>query len=701
MTLTGDIMPNLSLLHRVRNRGWLRTVCLAILFPVLPLQAAVITNVSTVNVTPTSFSIVWKTAPSSPSIQVYADSKGVTNLSAELSAQAFPLHTGNPDAPDSYSRRLSRTALRDKTRASNLSMIKISGCKPATTYYYRLTSSPAVGTAVTYPVTGDLPSVTTETQNTFVIDDQQLLIDIPGLDTSGQIALLTHPAAKHPLAAVVGDGAGTNQVVFNLNNLFAAAGSGNFAPIGQQVFDLAVMSANLTDTRAQFTVSFGPNFVVAGTTYVGLGNEFVACTVGSSIIRVGERSTVPLDYNSSGPVSRLDLTLKIPPGRLQDFTLESLAPEIDPLTSTAAVQDQTNLLITLRARTGQVMLGQKTLGKFGLRAALAQDSAFVPLILNRIVAAKQDASLVTSVFGSSGRLVIVGTSPLLEAGPQTPGNRPLTLYAKPFSTVALEYSTSIDKPNWTRLEPVPVTNLVTRIIAWNKPQSQLFYRAVEFFADPPLLQAAVRQDGSRWLTLFGKPGHAYSILAGDLLTSREAWPEVLQTTLVNSFAFVPAPGNETIFYDVKELPPVGGPRLEITQTPDGVSQFTLSGRAGTSCLIETAPLSSPTTWSPVLRVPMTTPSVTLPQLPGNPAGALYRASEFTANPPLLEPVRLPGPERRLLLYGEPAASYSLEYATNISNSIWSPSSTRTLDASFTYISATETNGTIFFRVKKH
>lgn len=97
---------------------------------------------------------------------------------------------------------------------------------------------------------------------------------------------------------------------------------------------------------------------------------------------------------------------------------------------------------------------------------------------------------------------------------------------------------------------------------------------------------------------------------------------------------------------------------------------------------------------------MTTPSVIVPQLPGNPADALYRASEFTANPPLLEPVRLPGPERRLLLYGEPAASYSLEYATNISNTIWSPSSTRTLDASFTYISATETNGTVFFRVKK-
>lgn len=694
-------MPNLSLLHRVRNRRWLRTVCLAILFPVLSLQAAVITNVSTVNVTPTSFSIVWRTVPSSPSIQVYADPKGVTNLSAELSAQAFPLHTGNPDALDSYSRRLTRAALRDKTRASNLSMIRISGCRPATTYYYRLTSSPVPGTVVTYPVSGDLPSVTTETENTFVIDDQQLLIDIPGLDTPGQIALLTHPAAKHPLAAVVGDGAGTNQVVFNLNNLFAAAGGGNFAPIGQQEFDLAVMSASLTDTRAQFTVSFGPNFVVAGTTYVGLGTEFVACTVGSSVTRIGERTTVPLEYNSSAPVSRLDLTLRIPSGRLQDFTLESLAPEIDPLSSTAAVQDQTNLLITLRARSGQVMLGQKALGNLGVRAVLAQDSAFVPLVLNRIVAAKQDTSLVTSLFGSSGRLVIVGTSSLLEAAPQTPGNRTLILYAKPFSSVALEYSISIDKPNWTRLEPVPVTNLVTQVIAWNQPQPQLFYRAVEFFADPPLLQAAVRQDGSRWLTLFGKPGHTYSILAGDLMTSPAAWPEAFQTTLVNSFAFVPAPGNDTIFYDVKELPPVGGPRLEMTLSSDGTPQFTLSGRAGTSCLIETAPLSSPTTWSPVLRVPMTNPSVAVPQLSAHAASAFYRASEFTANPPLLEPVRLPGPERHLLLYGEPSASYTLEYATNISNTIWSPSSTRTLDASFSYISATETNGSVFFRVKKH
>src|SRR6266849_2845117 len=61
--------------------------------------ALLITNVSTVNVTPTSFSVVWATAPTlTPLISVYADPGGVTNLAGQLGVEYYPLHTGDPAA---------------------------------------------------------------------------------------------------------------------------------------------------------------------------------------------------------------------------------------------------------------------------------------------------------------------------------------------------------------------------------------------------------------------------------------------------------------------------------------------------------------------------------------------------------------------------------------------------------------------------
>src|SRR5260370_8194008 len=55
--------------------------------------ALLITNVSTVNVTPTSFSVVWATAPTlTPLISVFADPDGVTNLAGHPPAAYYPFH---------------------------------------------------------------------------------------------------------------------------------------------------------------------------------------------------------------------------------------------------------------------------------------------------------------------------------------------------------------------------------------------------------------------------------------------------------------------------------------------------------------------------------------------------------------------------------------------------------------------------------
>jgi hypothetical protein len=261
--------------------GWL--ACMA-----LPVTVSAITNVTVVNVTPASFTVFWRTTDLTPSISVFADAGGLTNLAGQVGIEPFPLHTGNPDLTAGYNRRLGRTALQQKTRSYGLVQMRVSGCRPNTTYYFRLTSTPAVGSLEVYPSSGPLPAVTTPAENAFVVNHQQLIIDVPGLDIEGRVVLLTHTNAAYPLAAVLGDGVGTNQVFFDVNNLFDRTNGRNFTPLGAQEFAVDVRGPNQSDLAANFTLNFGANFTVAQTTPVSVGNEFFAVYVGSTLVVTGQ-----------------------------------------------------------------------------------------------------------------------------------------------------------------------------------------------------------------------------------------------------------------------------------------------------------------------------------------------------------------------------------------------------------------------------
>ena len=167
-------------------------------------NAALITNVTPVNVTPTSFSILCRSSQAI-AINVFGDASATSNLTTQLGVESCPVHTGNPALPAGYQRRQSQLLLRQKAQTFGLVLIRVTGCQPGTTYYYQLSNAPDS----VYPASGPLPSVATEQENTFVIDDQHLILDIPGLDNSGRIVTLTHTNAAHPLAAVIGDGVGT------------------------------------------------------------------------------------------------------------------------------------------------------------------------------------------------------------------------------------------------------------------------------------------------------------------------------------------------------------------------------------------------------------------------------------------------------------------------------------------------------------
>src|SRR5271163_3279034 len=65
-----------------------------------------IVNVSVVNVTPSSFSVVWGTPGSAPAIAIFADPNGVTNLAGKVGTEFYPLNSGNPALTNNYDIRL-------------------------------------------------------------------------------------------------------------------------------------------------------------------------------------------------------------------------------------------------------------------------------------------------------------------------------------------------------------------------------------------------------------------------------------------------------------------------------------------------------------------------------------------------------------------------------------------------------------------
>lgn len=519
-------------------------------FAIVSGAAAVITNATAVNVTPASFSVFWR-APSSsaPSIEVFADASGTTSLAGKVGIEAFPLQTGNPQAAAGYERRLSQAALRSKTQGYSLMMMRVTGCSPSTTYYFRVKSLLPSGGSEQFPAGRSLLAVTTPGENSFVVNYQQLIIDVADLNTEGRVCLLSHTNAAYPLAAIVGDGVGPSQVFFDVNNLFDEAGGGNFAGLGAQEFSVDVLGPNGTDLSQNFIVNFSASFAVAQATLASLGSEFFAASIGSTIVLFGENGAVTIEGNSGIGLSTINLTLEIPPGHLTNLTLTGLAPELNPLGSSVTHQGGSTWLVQLAAQAGQSFSGNKAMAQLAFVAGTNRTSAFVPLKVVGVTAIKPSATAVGQVVSDSGRVVVVGDEPLVEAERSSNGSRRLTLYGRPSYAYAVEYAEAIAGGDWNLWKRVPMTALSTTFQAPEAAGPNVFYRAYEFQADPPLLEANLAPGGARSLLLYGKRGASYSLEYKGDLASRGVWQPLGTIALTNSFSSLAAPTNgANVFY---------------------------------------------------------------------------------------------------------------------------------------------------------
>ena len=527
-----------------RRTGVALALCGWLAWAALPAAAITITNVTVVNVTPASFSVFWRTAGSTPSISVFADAGGLTNLAGQVGIEPFPLHTGNPDLAAGFDRRLGRAALQQKTRGYGLVQMRVTGCRPNTTYYFRLTSTPAAGSPEVFPASGPLPAVTTPAENTFVVNHQQLIIDVPGLDIEGRVVQLTHTNALHPLAAVIGDGVGTNQVLFDVNDLFDLGNGGNFSRLGAQDFAVDVLGPNQSDLPAHFTLNFAAVFTVVQTTSASVGNQFLAVFVGSAVLRTGDTGSIPITIQATRGVTNLSFILDLATNRFENLGLQATAAGITSASIINLAPGRYKLiLLATDLPSGDV-------ASLVFTAGSNQISGIIRLPPQSVSALQNDGTQITNLVAQPGRVVIVAEQPVLEGELAPDGTRSLMVYGKVGSSYVVESSSTLSSSSWALMGRFPMTNISLRVAGLAASSSPAFYRSYELLANPPILEPHLDASGNFSLILYGRPGTTNTLQYATDLFGVTTWLPLLDLNFTNSYRFVNglAATNRVIFY---------------------------------------------------------------------------------------------------------------------------------------------------------
>lgn len=547
-------MPHIDLIFsRFRRRQLASLIggCLALLLGPISAQALVISNATPVNVTAGSFSIVAQTfTPATPGIAVFSDVAGQNNLAGTLSVEVFPLNTGNPNLLTDFDRRTNQFALQQLTKNLGLVQVRVSGCAPNTTYYYQLSVTDTNGATVFWPASGTLPSVTTPNETLFVLDAKELIMDVGG-NAQGEIIILSNTNTAYPLAAVVGDGAGTNQVYFSLSDLYALAGATNYVPLGTLPFTATLLGADAQSPIQQFALDFTTDFNVAqaeSQTFSGSANS-ISLFFGTTILRDGASGIVPIHFAANGAVSNASFILDLPPNRFA-----SVAVQGSVQLSSASVQSQGSghYLFSFAPANGQTLQGtQSNLLQLTFTAVTNQISTIFYTVPQNVAVSGSDGSIVPNVFLGAAKIVIVGQQSILE----TPGpSGLLTFYGKVGSSFVLQSSTNLGATQWTDLRRIPMTNLVQTFSGLTGGAKPLFFRAYEFTANPPLVDARLATNRTGSLTAFGVAGTTYQLQSSTNVSSAVSWNPGLTFTLTNSFQFIDnlPVTNNAIFFRIQK-----------------------------------------------------------------------------------------------------------------------------------------------------
>jgi len=272
--------------------------------------------------------------------------------------------------------------------------------------------------------------------------------------------------------------------------------------------------------------------------------------VGKTNVLAGKQGVVPIQLSSGVDLTRLSFVLDAPATRLRNLTLKPLVPEIALASLHALTPDQFKIEITSGA--GQVLQGNQAVAQLSFDADDSGESARVDLQISQIEGDRSNGTRLTKATTQSGRVIVVGKQPVLEAT-RLPSPA-LVLYGRPGASFAIEFSTEL-KPagSWTVLTRVPQTETFQIIGNLRSDSSAVFYRAAEFVAAPARVEV-LRAGDRTSLLLYGQSGRRYEVQSLTDLFDQNGWISHRTISLTNSFQLFEPPDSSgpSSFYRVRE-----------------------------------------------------------------------------------------------------------------------------------------------------
>ena len=268
--------------------------------------------------------------------------------------------------------------------------------------------------------------------------------------------------------------------------------------------------------------------------FVVIVGECLQMGVGSTVLQIGQTSSVPVSIISTLGLTNLSFTVAYPSNRFTNWVMTASNNAIGA--TLVQTIDSSQTAFSVAAKNGQAFKGPGVIGSLSFKAQPGA-SAFVPLSPTNVVGIKADGSAVGNSEGQAGRAVVIGQQPLLEPWVGSNATRMLTLYGNPGSSYQTLFNTNLLTTNWLVGWRVPMTNLY-QFYSVDQNAPQIYYRAWEFFADPPILELNQASGTNLVLLLYGKVGTNYFIQATTNLAARNAWPPYMNFTLSNSFRFI-------------------------------------------------------------------------------------------------------------------------------------------------------------------
>ena len=282
-------------------------------------------------------------------------------------------------------------------------------------------TSLAMGVAVSYPYA----YVACTSRGLRVVDLRIATEVLPGATTSG------------PAMDVKLDG----------NLAYVACDTG-----GLDVFDISNPAAPVRVGQFPGVVGASMVFVGGSYAYVACGTrglailavDFVSAGLGRTVVAAGTSGSVPVQVVSHATITNLTFQVCYPPDRLNSFSLTLNSPQI--LNHRLSTTMPGILEVTLTLSKNQVLGVQTNLGTLNFMALAGQTSDFVDLEVSTALGIKPGGTLASSGPSTPGRVVIVGSEPLLEMVTRPDRSQWIVLYSLPGYRTQILSCTNLSAP---------------------------------------------------------------------------------------------------------------------------------------------------------------------------------------------------------------------------------------------------------------